>query len=175
MVTRCRANRTILLSVALALPLVMRPGLARSVQADVSGRPGGAGAVQSELVIHKAGTTVYHRPGCPVIRDGEGVVALPRAQAEAKGYTAHAGCDPARAKPGGARGADAPPPGAETVYVSGPKYYHRKTCRKLGEKPKAMPLEVALKTHWPCPVCKAPILKRTTEPAVPGTNRRKGG
>jgi hypothetical protein len=130
----------------------------------------------SELVIHKDGTTLYHRPGCPVIRDGKGVVALPRAQAEARGYTPHPDCDPAVATPGTGKAAGTSPPGAATVYVGGPKYYHRKkTCTKLGDDPKAMRLDEAVKKHWPCPACKAPILKRTNQPAIPGTNRRRSG
>jgi hypothetical protein len=132
-------------------------------------------AGQSELVVHQKGTTIYHRPGCSVVRDGEGVVLLPRAQAEAKGYEPHAACDPGKAPAGAGKKADPAPAASETVYVAGPKYYHRKTCKHLGEKPRAVPLEAALKTHWPCPECKAPVLKRTNEPAVPGTNRRRGG
>ena len=44
-------------------------------------------APHSELVLHKEGTTLYHRPGCPVVRDGQGVLALSRGQAHARGLT----------------------------------------------------------------------------------------
>lgn len=49
---------------------------------------------QSELVIHKEGSTQYHRPGCEVIGNGKDVLALTRAQAEARGDKPHSGCDP---------------------------------------------------------------------------------
>jgi hypothetical protein len=124
-----------------------------------SGSPAGA---QSELVIHKEGTTEYHRPGCDVIRDGKGVVALTRAQAEKRGFKPHAGCDPETGKPASAsEGAPAAKP--ETVYVNGTKYYHRKDCRRLKESPGAVeaePLESAARANWPCPDCKPPIRKR---------------
>lgn len=130
-----------------------------------------------ELVIHKAGTDLYHRPTCPVVKDNAaGALALSRAQAEARGYKPHPECDPANPKavtPGPGQTA-APAPVA--VYVDGPKYYHRKTCAKLDLKAvKSLTLEAAARTHWPCPACKAPVFKRGTEPAVPGTNRRRGG
>lgn len=40
---------------------------------------------------------------------------------------------------------------------------------------KALPLEAAVKSHWPSAACRAPIFKQKVEPAVPGTNRRRGG
>lgn len=138
---------------------------------------------QGELVVHKQGTTLYHRPGCPVVRDGEGLLALTRAQAEARGYKPHSQCEPATAasSPQDATSSSRsgePPSAPVTVYVDGPKYYHRKDCPKLAanaSRAKSLALEAAAKSHWPCPTCKAPIFKRNTEPAVPGTNRRRGG
>ena len=133
-------------------------------------------AAQSELVIYKEGTKLYHRAGCPLISSGVGVLALTRAQAEARGYKPHADCDPANP-----RSRPSPTPKAQpsiAVFVDGPKYYHRKSCPKLdtgSTSLKAIKLEAAAKTHWPCPACKPPKLKRTTEPAIPGTNRRRGG
>ena len=123
-------------------------------------------AAQSELVIHKEGTTQYHRPGCDLIRDGKGVTALTRAQAEGRGYKPHPDCDPEQRKPDApaARGAPpAPPP--QTVYVNGTRYYHRKDCRRLEANPKAVrseSLEAAGKTYWPCPDCRPPVRKRTS-------------
>jgi hypothetical protein len=144
-------------------------------------------AAQAELVLHKEGTPFYHRPTCPIVRRGVGVLALTRGQAEARGYKAHPDCDPSNRK--GSSAADgvaapsAPPPARAAeppivVYVDGPKYYHRKTCPKLDASSKTLKqvtLERGAKTHWPCPTCKAPIFRRNVEPAVPGTNRRRGG
>ena len=33
-------------------------------------------------------------------------------------------------------------------------------------------LEKAGKSHWPCPICRPPVRKKSAEPAVPGTGRR---
>ena len=41
--------------------------------------------IARKLVIVKEGTKEYHRPWCPVIRDGAGVLALSVGQAEAPG------------------------------------------------------------------------------------------
>jgi hypothetical protein len=119
-------------------------------------------AVQSELVIYKERSQLYHRPGCEVIRDGTGVLALTRAQAEARGYKPHPDCDPEQRKP------DAPGDKAaarpQTVYVDGTKYYHRKECKRLEAKPKAVraeSLDAAGKAYWPCPDCRPPVRKRT--------------
>jgi hypothetical protein len=119
---------------------------------------------QSELVIHKDGSTQYHRPGCEVIRDGKDVLALTRAQAEARGYRPHPDCDPQQ-RQSGAPSAGSPAPAAkpETVYVNGTKYYHRKDCRKLEANAKAVraeTLDIAGKTYWPCPDCRPPVRKR---------------
>ena len=127
-------------------------------------------AAQNELVIYKEGTKLYHWPGCPVVKDGKGVMALRRAQAESRGYKPHPDCDPANQKTGGAE----PVQGPVTVYLDSSKYYHRKSFAKLDKDPKAVKpasLEVAGKSHWPCPTCKPPIRRRSTEPALPGTGR----
>ena len=124
-------------------------------------------AAQSELVIYKEGSTQYHRPGCDVIRDAKDVVALPRAQAEARGYKPHPECDPEQSTsappPSGGAAEQAKP---QTVYLNGTKYYHRKDCRRLETNPKAVraeSLETAGKTYWPCPDCRPPVRKRVTE------------
>lgn len=124
-----------------------------------------AGA-QSELVIYKEGSTQYHRPGCDVIRDAKDVLALTRAQAEARGYKPHPECDPEQrtAAPATADGSAAAAK-PQTVYLNGTKYYHRKECRRVEANPKvvrAESLETAGKTHWPCPQCRPPVRKRTT-------------
>jgi hypothetical protein len=126
---------------------------------------------QSELVIHKDGTKLYHRPGCPVVLDLAGVLAMTRAQAEARGYKAHPDCDPANPNAPAPRAA--PPPPA-TVYVDGSKYYHRKDCSKLTDPKtvKAVSVEVAGKVQWPCPTCKPPVRRKSTENAVPRTKHR---
>lgn len=120
---------------------------------------------QSDLVIHKEGSNQYHRPGCEVIRDGKDVLALTRAQAEARGYKPHPDCDPEQRKSGTpSAGSAAPAAKPETVYVNGTKYYHRKDCTKLEANPKlvrAESVDTAGKTHWPCPDCRPPVRKRT--------------
>jgi methylphosphotriester-DNA--protein-cysteine methyltransferase len=134
-------------------------------------------AAQSELVIVKEATKQYHRPACPAIRDGRGVVAMSRAQAEARGYKAHESCDPAngaaaeeiqpapaspQAKP------PAKPPAPVYVFVSpGDNRYHRENCRVLAaDRTKVTVEQAAASRHWPCRVCKPPIRMRV-EPAVP--------
>jgi len=119
---------------------------------------------QSELVIHKEGSNQYHRPGCEVIRDGKDVLALTRAQAEARGYKPHPDCDPEQRKsstpPADSRAPAAKP---ETVYLNGTKYYHRKDCRKLEANQKAVraeSLDAAGKSYWPCPDCRPPVRRR---------------
>jgi hypothetical protein len=130
----------------------------------------GAAPAQSELVIYKAGTKLYHRASCPVIQGATDIVAMTRAQAEARGYKPHPDCDPENPKAPAPRGAPPPP---VTVYVDGGKYYHRKECSKLtNPEAKAVSLDEAGKTQWPCPVCKPPIRRKSTENAIPGTKRR---
>jgi len=112
-------------------------------------------SAQSELVIHKDGTKLYHRPDCPVVQDMKGVLAMTRAQAESRGYKAHPDCDPANPKATATREKSS---NAETVYLDGTKYYHRKSCSRLegAKSVKPASLEIAGKTQWPCPTCKAP-------------------
>jgi hypothetical protein len=126
---------------------------------------------QAELVIHKEGTKFYHWPSCPVVRDMSGVLAMTRAQAEARGYKAHPDCDPSNPN---APAPKAPPPPPASVYLDGSKYYHRKDCKTLRQpaSAKAVQLESAGKTHWPCPTCRPPVRKRSTESAIPGTTPR---
>jgi hypothetical protein len=122
---------------------------------------------QSELVIVKEGTSQYHRPGCEVVSDGKGVLAMTRAQAEGRGLKAHAACDPSQtpaASPGAktepaAQGGTTPP---VFVYVDGKaKQYHRETCAKLVKADrKKITLNEAGRSYWPCPVCKPPIRSR---------------
>lgn len=116
-----------------------------------------AATAQSELVIVKEGTKQYHRPGCEVIRDGKGVLAMTRAQAEGRDFKAHAECDPA-VNPPGASGKPAAP---VYVYVDGAgKHYHKEKCARLGKDARKVSLQEAGRKHWPCTVCKPPIRKR---------------
>jgi hypothetical protein len=136
-------------------------------------------AAQGELVLQKEGTSLYHRPGCPVVRDGKGVLALSRAQAESRGLQPHDACDPAKAAPAGSGGKGEPARTDEAVAVllDESKYYHREGCRKLEGKTRRMDLEAAGKARWPCPACKPPIRKRSG-PSVPPRVRdlpRPGG
>lgn len=127
---------------------------------------------QDEFVIVKEGTGLYHRPACPVIRDGVSVLALTRAQAEQRGLKAHETCDPSNPKydPPTAREA-APgkpqPKGPVFVVVDRSKYYHRDVCAKLGADRTKVDLEVAGKKYWPCPTCKPPVRRKSDGPAVP--------
>ena len=114
-------------------------------------------AGQSEMVITKEGTTAYHRPGCEVIRDGKGVLAMTRAQAEGRGLRSHDGCDPAKNPPPPAATPPAPP---AYVFVDGSKYYHRESCKRLGKDRRKVRLDDAGVKFWPCPACKPPIRKR---------------
>jgi hypothetical protein len=125
-------------------------------------------AAQSELVIQKEGTDVYHRPSCAVIRDGVGVLALSKAQADARGLKAHPDCDPAKAVPSAEAAAREPakPASAIVVFTDESKYYHRESCRRLRGESKRTHLEAAGKTRWPCPACRPPIRPRNA-PAIP--------
>jgi hypothetical protein len=129
---------------------------------------------QSELVIHREGAKEYHWPGCPVIADGRDVIALSRAQANGRGLKPHADCDPARAGSTATTGAAAPRKKAAPVFVQADmsSYYHRDKCAKLGPGSKRMTLEEAGKKLWPCPVCKPPVRRKATEPAVSHRIRR---
>ena len=124
-------------------------------------------AAQSELVIYKDGSAQYHRPGCDVIREAKDVVALTRAQAEARRYKPHPECDPEQRKTGPSpAGSDAAAAKPQTVYLNGTKYYHRKDCRRFGADPKVREetLDTAGKSYWPCPDCRPPVRKR-----IPGS------
>jgi hypothetical protein len=140
----------------------MKPGtmLARLLLTACALVATGSVLAQSELVIVKEGTSEYHRPGCDIIRDGVGVMAMTRAQAEARKLTAHPACDPANAPvvPAAAR---TKPPAIVYVYVDDEgKHYHKAKCTRLGKKPKKVTVDAAAKKHWPCPVCKPPIRQR---------------
>lgn len=110
---------------------------------------------QTELVLQKGSGKEYHRPGCKLVKDGKGVVAMTRAQAESRGLTSHAACDPATPE---SAGRDKPAP--VLVHVDEGRYYHRESCRKLAAKSRKVPLEEAAKKFWPCPTCKPPIRPR---------------
>lgn len=109
---------------------------------------------QGEMVITKPGTPLYHWPGCPLIRDPKDVLAMTRAQAEARVLKPHDACDPSR---------EPPPPKLPMVYIDeAGKDYHREKCEELGEKSRRVTVDEAVrKKHWPCRVCKPPIRPRT--------------
>ena len=131
------------------------------------------GSTQSPLVIVKEGTGIYHRAGCPAIRDVQGVLAMTLAQAESRRHKSHPDCDPAAAKPG-AEPSKSSTLARQTVYLNDTKYYHRKDCRRLAavKEVRAASLEEAGKSQWPCPDCRPRVRRRSAEPAVPGTERR---
>lgn len=133
----------------------------------VFGLSGVGASAQPELVIQKEGTKVYHRPGCEAVRDGKGVLALTRGQAEARGLKPHAACDPAASRNTGAPAPSDDPPTFVYVDESRSKYYHLEKCSKLQKGAKRVALEAAGKTLWPCPRCRPPIRKRSAAPAIP--------
>ena len=129
-------------------------------------------APQGELVLHKEGAQLYHRPHCPVVRDVTGVLALNRGQAEARGFKPHPECDPANEA--ARKSTPAPPAPPPTVYLDGSKYYHRKDCAKLkpAKQVEGKSLDVAGRTHWPCPTCRPPVRRRTRGGSAAGAGGR---
>ena len=123
----------------------------------VAAASAGSDAFQSQLVLQQRASREYHRPWCPVVRDGKDVVALPRAQAESRGLKPHAACDkdlPA--------GTGQPADGGSVpvfVYIDGSKYYHREKCAKASGALTRTPLATAGKSRWPCPSCRPPVRK----------------
>ena len=113
--------------------------------------------IVQELVLVREGDKQYHRPGCAVVRDGEGVLAMSRGQAESRELKPHPDCDPAN--PRNTSPGQAPAP-AVHVYLDKSAFYHREKCAKLGAEPKRVTLDEAAKKHWPCRVCKPPIRAR---------------
>jgi hypothetical protein len=125
-----------------------------------------ARAAQSELVLVKPSTAAaqgqYHRPSCPVVRDGKDVLAMTRAEAESRGYKSHRDCDPAQTPAhADGKGASAAPvaPEPSVVVDAAGKYYHQRGCSLIGKEPRTVLLKDAGK-RWPCPTCKPPIRKR---------------
>jgi hypothetical protein len=123
----------------------------------VAAAAAGSAAFQSQLVLQKGDSREYHRPWCPVVRDGKEVVALPRAQAESRGLKPHAACDKDPAA-----GADKPGDAGSApvfVHIDGSKYYHREKCAKASGPLTRTPLATAGKSRWPCPACRPPVRK----------------
>lgn len=115
----------------------------------------------TEYVLVKQGSKEYHRPGCDVVRDAKNVVAMTRAEADARGLKPHAACDPATPpKPAKSPKNDAPK--VQYVFVEpGDKRYHRETCPKLGKTRERITVNAAAaRKYWPCSVCKPPLRKR---------------
>lgn len=121
---------------------------------------------QPPLVLVTEKTKQYHRPSCPAVRGGKDVIAMTAAQAEARKFTSHPGCDPATGsdspeEPATEGGASGEGRSAVFVYTApGDKRYHREDCAKLPAKREKMLLEEAGKKWWPCSVCRPPIRKR---------------
>lgn len=115
-----------------------------------------------ELVITRQGTSEYHRPGCPVIRDAKDVLAMRRGQAEARGLKPHKDCDPSQTSPGTSPSGTAAKP-IKVFIDEGGKFYHREKCAQLGKSPRQVTIDEAAKKHWPCKVCKPPIRPRPKE------------
>jgi hypothetical protein len=158
------------IAVLLSFALLARPGLVSAQSTGArAGQPDSATAVLV-LVKEKVTPRQYHRSGCELIRDGKGVLAMTRAQAESRGYTAHRDCDPSMAPgkqpdPAGGRSA-APAPEPNVVIDAAGKYYHRDTCSRIGASPRKVALKDAGK-RWPCPSCRPPVRKPVEAPLVP--------
>ena len=110
-----------------------------------------------EYVIVRTGARDYHRPACPVIRDGKDVLVMSKGEAEAKSLKPHPQCDPndPRNETGGEQRAP-----TVHVFVDGTAYYHREKCQKLKPDARKVTLEEAARKQWPCRICKAPIRPR---------------
>jgi hypothetical protein len=122
----------------------------------------GAAAAQGQLVITKEGTGFYHWPGCPVVKSGEGVLAMNRGQAESRKLKPHPDCDPSKAPDAGtatgAKGASRPAGPTHVFVDTSGKHYHRERCAKLQRPPKKVVLDAATaRKYWPCPTCRPPI------------------
>lgn len=133
-----------------------------------------AGAFHGQLVIHKQGTSEYHRPWCPAIRDAQDVLALTAGQAVGRGLQSHVDCEkpPAGEVATGTAPAPRKPAAPVTVYLDGSKYYHRGKCAKADGTLARVLLESAGKERWPCPSCRPPVRKKSDAPAVPPRGRR---
>ena len=121
---------------------------------------------QGRLVIVTESTKEYHRPSCPLVRDGKqkDIIAMNVGQAEGRGYKAHPACASESDAAGASTGEDKAAP--VFVYTAdGDTRYHKETCSRLGKARKKVALEEAGKKLWPCSVCRPPVRKRT--PAIP--------
>ena len=121
---------------------------------------------QSEMVIQRDGTTVYHRPACDQVRDVRGVLAMTRAQAEARGLKPHAECESLKNSTEKESAASPAKPAMVLIDVGG-TYYHRDKCEKLSKNVRRVPVTEAYKKHWPCRTCKPPIRPRPGQGDLP--------
>ena len=101
-------------------------------------------------------------------------MALTLGQANARGLKPHVECDKEPPPVAGTTGDGAvrKPSAPAFVFVDGTKYYHREDCSKRSGPIKRTALDVAAKTHWPCPTCRPPVRKRSEGPAVPNRGTR---
>lgn len=131
-----------------------------------------AASAQGQLVIVTESTKQYHRPWCPVVRDGKqkDIVAMNLGQAELRGFKPHPACESANPPLGTPTGPGASPVEEQqrAIYVytaAGDTRYHKENCARLPKERKRVLLEEAGKKLWPCSVCRPPVRKRT--PAIP--------
>jgi hypothetical protein len=123
--------------------------------------PGAAGDSKgsaSSLVVVIPGDKQFHQPACPLVaKAGSRVKIMKRAEAEARGLTAH-DCEKYAENGGKPSAAEA---NAVAVFVQpGDRRYHKAGCPRLGSHATKMTLEEAGRKYWPCPVCKPPIRQR---------------
>lgn len=129
-----------------------------------------ATAAQGQLVIATEGTRQYHRPSCPLVREGkqQDIVAMNLGQANARGYKPHPACHSEDAgNETGSTEEPAPERQPRVFVYTAPNdtRYHKENCAKLGKERRKVALEEAGKKLWPCSECRPPVRKRT--PAIP--------
>ena len=128
-----RATAAIRFALLLILAVTSCPTFADAQAAGARGAQPES-STGGELVLVKENGTPkqYHRSGCDLVRDGKGVLAMTRGQAESRGYKAHPDCDPSTASgkaAAAAAGGGAVPPVEPNVVIDAPgKYYHRENC-----------------------------------------------
>lgn len=115
---------------------------------------------QDALVLIRPSDSLYHWPGCPVVRDAKDVLAMTQGQAAGRGKKPHAECDPRTVAQTPAERKRAEALKTPLFVASNDKYYHREKCGKLGTPSRKVTLEDASRKHFPCRTCKPPIRPR---------------
>ena len=115
---------------------------------------------QDALVLTRPSDSLYHWPGCPVVRDTTDVLAMTQTQAAGRGRKPHAECDPEKVAPTPEERRRLEVLKTPIFVTSGDKYYHRDKCEKLGTPSRRVTLDDAARKHFPCRTCKPPVRPR---------------